>query len=182
MCLGQRNVEKKVCPFLLENSRPLSPCELQTPFSSSGTLDFLSTYLEIDCLSGREMMSSTWDLLNLRMAWDLQMEMLSKHPYKETCWNPWLGEWPATFSVSSTLSSRGCWPWWPVRFSSDSTLSLSWLCSWSWLPSMPCWPRPSMQASFCATTTWTTAESKCPPLCSKKSSTSSGKWNHWEND
>ena len=39
--------EKNVCPFLLlENSRCLSPPqEPQTPFSSSGTLDFLSTCL-----------------------------------------------------------------------------------------------------------------------------------------
>ena len=95
--------KKNICPFLLlENPRPLSPpWELQTLLSSSGTLDFLSTYLEIDSLSGKEMTSSTWDLLNLRMAWDLQMEMLSKHPYKETYWNPWLGEWPANISVES---------------------------------------------------------------------------------
>ena len=42
--------KKDVCPFLLlENSRPLSPFwEPQTPLSSSGTLDFLSTYLGTD--------------------------------------------------------------------------------------------------------------------------------------
>ena len=42
--------EKGVCPFLLlENSRPLSPpWEPQTRFFSSGTPDFLSTFLGID--------------------------------------------------------------------------------------------------------------------------------------
>lgn len=86
-----------------------------------------------------------------------------------SCWI-----WPPTFSVSSTSSSRGCWPWWPVRFSSDLTLSWSWLFCWLWLPSMPCWPRPSMQDSFCAMTTWTTVESKCPSLCSKGAQLSVG--------
>ena len=45
--------KKKVCPFfLLENSRSLSSLwEPQTPLSSSGTLDFLSSYLRIDFLS-----------------------------------------------------------------------------------------------------------------------------------
>ena len=56
MWLRLRNVEgkkkKDSCPFLLlENSGPLSPPqESQTPFSSLGTLDFLSTYLGIDSL------------------------------------------------------------------------------------------------------------------------------------
>ena len=49
----KRNIWKKACPFLLlENSRPLSPLwNPQTPLSSSGTPDFLSTYLEIDSLN-----------------------------------------------------------------------------------------------------------------------------------
>ena len=52
-----REKKKDICPFfLLENSRPLSPLrEPQTPFSSLGTLDFLSTCLGIDsliCCSG----------------------------------------------------------------------------------------------------------------------------------
>ena len=43
--------QKKVCPLLLENSRPLSPFrELQTPFFSLGTLDFLSICLGINSL------------------------------------------------------------------------------------------------------------------------------------
>ena len=44
---------KNICPFLLpENSRPLfHPRELQTPFFSLGTLDFLSTYLRTDSLT-----------------------------------------------------------------------------------------------------------------------------------
>ena len=48
-----REKKKKVCLFLLlENSRPLSPLrEPQTPFSSSRTLDFLSTCLGTDSLS-----------------------------------------------------------------------------------------------------------------------------------
>ena len=51
--LNWRNTVKKVCPFpLLENSRPLSPpWEPQTPFSSLGTPDFLSTCLRIGSLS-----------------------------------------------------------------------------------------------------------------------------------
>ena len=46
---------KKKCLFLLlENSRPLSlPWEPQTPFSSLGTLDFLSTCLGIDSLNSK---------------------------------------------------------------------------------------------------------------------------------
>ena len=53
MWLTLRNVEKKICPFfLLENLRSLSSLrEPQTPLSSLGTLDFLSTYLRIDFLS-----------------------------------------------------------------------------------------------------------------------------------
>ena len=45
-----REKKKDICPFfLLENSRPLPPLrEPQTPFSSLGTLDFLSTCLGID--------------------------------------------------------------------------------------------------------------------------------------
>ena len=45
--------KKDVCPFLfLENSRPLSPLrEPQTPISSLGTTDFLSTCLGTDSLS-----------------------------------------------------------------------------------------------------------------------------------
>ena len=53
MWLRLRNVEKKdVCPLLLlENSRPLSsPWEPQTPLSSLGTPDFLSTCLGINSL------------------------------------------------------------------------------------------------------------------------------------
>ena len=54
MWLKPRNVEKEkdTCPFLLlENSRPLSPpWEPQTPFSSLGTPDFLSTCLGIDSM------------------------------------------------------------------------------------------------------------------------------------
>ena len=47
--LRQSSVEKSTCPFLLENSGPLSPSQKpQAPFSSSGTRDFLSTYLGID--------------------------------------------------------------------------------------------------------------------------------------
>ena len=48
--LRQSSVQKSTCPFLLlGNSRPLSPSQKpQTPFSSSGTRDFLSTYLGID--------------------------------------------------------------------------------------------------------------------------------------
>ena len=44
--------KKKDCPFLLlENSRPQSPPPgLWISFSSSGTLNFLSTYLGIDSL------------------------------------------------------------------------------------------------------------------------------------
>ena len=44
--------KKDVCPFLLlENSRPLFPLrDPQTPFSASGTLDFLSACLGIDSL------------------------------------------------------------------------------------------------------------------------------------
>ena len=53
MWLRPGNVEKKVFPFFfLENSRPLSPPRKpQAPLSSSGTLDFLSTYLRIDFLN-----------------------------------------------------------------------------------------------------------------------------------
>ena len=41
--------EKDVCPFLLENSRPLPLLqEPRIPFFSSGTLDFLSNCLRID--------------------------------------------------------------------------------------------------------------------------------------
>ena len=47
--LRQSSVEKSTCPFLLENSGPLSPSQKpQAPFSSSGTRDLLSTYLGID--------------------------------------------------------------------------------------------------------------------------------------
>ena len=44
-----KEYRKEVCPFLLlENSRSLSsPWEPQIPFSSLGTLDFLSTYQEL---------------------------------------------------------------------------------------------------------------------------------------
>ena len=51
--LNWRNVERNICPFLiLENSRALSPpWEPQTPFPSSGTLDFLSTCLGIESFS-----------------------------------------------------------------------------------------------------------------------------------
>ena len=58
MWLRLRNVQKKkkkkdACPFLfLENFRSLSLLwEPQTPFSSSGTPDFLSTCLGIDSLT-----------------------------------------------------------------------------------------------------------------------------------
>jgi len=52
-----KECRKKVYPFLLENSRfylLLSSWEPQTPFSSSGTLDFLSTCLGTDCLSNAQ--------------------------------------------------------------------------------------------------------------------------------
>ena len=50
--LPQSDVGKKSLSFLLESPRPLSSSwGLQTPFSSSGTLDFLATYLGIDSLS-----------------------------------------------------------------------------------------------------------------------------------
>ena len=56
MWLRLRSVDEKkidICLFLLlENSRPLSlPWEPWTPFSSSGTPDFLSTCLGIDFLN-----------------------------------------------------------------------------------------------------------------------------------
>ena len=55
MWLSLRNIEgkKDICPFLLlENSRPLSPFwEPQTPISSLGTPDFLSTCPGIDSLT-----------------------------------------------------------------------------------------------------------------------------------
>ena len=46
-----KQCRKNICPFLLESRRPLSPQGLQTPFSAWGALDFLSTYLGIDCQS-----------------------------------------------------------------------------------------------------------------------------------
>ena len=51
----QGNVEKNVCLFfLLECLGPFSPpWEPQTPFFTSGTLDFSSTWLGIDSLTGR---------------------------------------------------------------------------------------------------------------------------------
>ena len=52
---------KKACPFLLENSRPLPPpWQPQTPFSSLGTPDFLSTCLGIDSLSRLSSQRLVW--------------------------------------------------------------------------------------------------------------------------
>lgn len=50
---------------------------------------------------GKARMSSFGDLLNLRMAWDHQVEMHSKHLYKETYPRPWGGEWPSHIPVES---------------------------------------------------------------------------------
>ena len=60
--------KKDVCPFrLLENSRPLPPLqEPQTPFSSLGTLDFLSTCLGIDSFINYKLgalLTSPWLML-----------------------------------------------------------------------------------------------------------------------
>ena len=66
---------KKVCPFLLENSRPLPPWEPWTTFFSSGTLDFLSTHFRIDSLNFNDpplrvmeikAKINKWDLIKLK--------------------------------------------------------------------------------------------------------------------
>ena len=51
MTKQSKKKKKKSSPFLLESPRPLSPQGLQTPFSFSGTLAFLSTYLGIEPLT-----------------------------------------------------------------------------------------------------------------------------------
>ena len=49
-----KQCRKSICPSLLKSPWPLSLSQgLRTPFSSSGTLNFLSTYLGIDSLSKR---------------------------------------------------------------------------------------------------------------------------------
>ena len=58
--------KKTVCPFLLlENSRPISGLrEPQTPFSSSGNPDFLSSCLQNDYLTAKYM-PPPWLIINL---------------------------------------------------------------------------------------------------------------------
>ena len=75
--------KKKVCPFLLlENSRPLSPSqEPQTPFSSSGTLDFLSASLGIASLS-KETVKVKWQAL---IQWDYYKETPELAPLLHVC-------------------------------------------------------------------------------------------------
>ena len=51
LCYMTKQSKKKSSPFLLESPRPLSPRGLQIPFSFSGTLAFLSTYLGIESLA-----------------------------------------------------------------------------------------------------------------------------------
>lgn len=48
-----------------------------------------------------EMMSSMWSCW-IEDGWDLQMETLSEHLYKETYWHPWVGEWTPTVPLSLT--------------------------------------------------------------------------------
>ena len=80
--LRQSNVEKNVCPFLFESPRTLSPYQgFQNPFSSLGTLDFLSTYLGNDSLNDMEA-----DRRQAPRKWEMVPSLLHGMVSKGTMW------------------------------------------------------------------------------------------------